>query len=44
MGVPIDQALHTIGYELIVDDRSRQYVHHFVVRASALPFYTATQS
>lgn len=37
MGIPLDQDLHTIGIEPIIDTRSAQYVHHFVLRASSLP-------
>jgi hypothetical protein len=31
MGVPIDEDLHIIGIEPVVDPRSSKYVHHFVV-------------
>ena len=31
MGVPIDEDLHIIGMEPIIDSRSSQYVHHFVM-------------
>ena len=31
MGVPLDEDLHIIGIEPVIDLRSSQYVHHFIV-------------
>ena len=36
LGVPIDQDLHGIGAEPLIDARTAQYVHHFVLRASSV--------
>jgi DOMON domain/Copper type II ascorbate-dependent monooxygenase, C-terminal domain/Copper type II ascorbate-dependent monooxygenase, N-terminal domain len=38
LGVDLDQDLHTIGIDALIDSRTRKYVHHFVLAASALPW------
>lgn len=37
-GVPMDQDLHLIGIEDMIDPRARKHVHHFVVSATSVPF------
>jgi Copper type II ascorbate-dependent monooxygenase, C-terminal domain/Copper type II ascorbate-dependent monooxygenase, N-terminal domain/DOMON domain len=37
-GVPMDQDLHTIGFEPIVQPEYAKYVHHFILYASSLPW------
>lgn len=37
MGVPIDESLHAIGIEPMVDERSAAFVHHFIVYGSYDP-------
>jgi dopamine beta-monooxygenase len=39
-GVPIDQELHGIGIEPIIDPRTRKYVHHFTVSGMSDPWDT----
>ncbi|KAI2513742.1 copper type II ascorbate-dependent monooxygenase [Fragilaria crotonensis] len=38
MGVPIDEDLHVIGIEPVVDPSSSRYVHHFVVSGTNDPW------
>jgi hypothetical protein len=38
LGVPLDQDLHSIGFEPIVHPEHSKYVHHFILYASALPW------
>ncbi|KAI2497878.1 copper type II ascorbate-dependent monooxygenase [Fragilaria crotonensis] len=38
MGVPIDEDIHIIGMEPVLDPRSRRYVHHFVVYGTNDPW------
>jgi Copper type II ascorbate-dependent monooxygenase, N-terminal domain/Copper type II ascorbate-dependent monooxygenase, C-terminal domain/DOMON domain len=38
LGVPIDQDLHTIGFEPIVQTENAKYIHHFILYASSLPW------
>jgi Copper type II ascorbate-dependent monooxygenase, C-terminal domain/Copper type II ascorbate-dependent monooxygenase, N-terminal domain/DOMON domain len=36
--VPLDEDLHTIGIEPVIDPRSKKYVHHFLLYASPQPW------
>ena len=36
LGAPLDNDLHSIGMEPIIDSRGAKYVHHFIVYASTL--------
>jgi dopamine beta-monooxygenase len=38
LGVDLEQDLHTIGFEPIIDPRTKKYVHHFVLYAMSLPW------
>lgn len=38
MNVPLDQDMHTIGFEAMVDPATKPYVHHYVLKASNDPW------
>ncbi|KAI2510721.1 copper type II ascorbate-dependent monooxygenase [Fragilaria crotonensis] len=43
LGAPIDQDLHVIGIEPIIDARTAKYVHHFVLRALSVSLNTTDE-
>lgn len=38
MGVPLDEDLHTIGIEPVIESSNKKYVHHFILYGSSLPW------
>lgn len=43
-GVPMDQELHLIGIEELIDPRGQAHVHHFLVFGTTVPFNSTSQS
>ena len=36
LGIPVNEKLHIIGADAIINEATRKYVHHFILRANAL--------
>jgi dopamine beta-monooxygenase len=42
MGVDLNQDLHTVGFEPLIDPRTKKHVHHYVLTASSIPWNSST--